>query len=197
MEFKSMEKWRVMKMFNMNEKQYKRLEKRITKRHPLEEWIIEYIAPNGERVTYFKLEFVEWLKEVYFNRKKYYLDAEIDFFEKQVARLENELDFTHIENHYEDISLYILRDVFRKGKNAIGVAVNRMEKRTGKFFRYVKDGKVMVSGEGVKWLSERYFRKNYLKRLEYNKLRLQNIKRVKHGYKELFIIPPELIFNQN
>ena len=80
MKFKSMEKWRVMQMYNMSERQYKRLEARIIKRHLNEDWIIKYLASNGEWVTYLKLELVEWLKNVYFNREKFYLDAEIDFF---------------------------------------------------------------------------------------------------------------------
>lgn len=36
MEFKSMEKWRVLQKFNMSEKQYKRLVKRLERRYPNE-----------------------------------------------------------------------------------------------------------------------------------------------------------------
>lgn len=187
MEFKSIEKWRVMQMYNMTEKQYKRLKMRVIKRHVNEEWIKEYIAQNGEWVTYLKLEFVEWLKDVYFNGDKYYLDAEIDFFKKQILRLEDELNFPHNEFEYKDISLYGLRSYFNKSKNAIGVAVNRMEKRTNQSFKYLKDGKVIISKDGVKWLSENYFRKDYLKKLEFYKLELQNVKRKRNGLKEYSI----------
>lgn len=109
MEFKSMEKWRVLKNFNLNDKQFKKIEKKMIKRHPLEFWIDERIAQNGRKVVYIKLEFVEWLKEVYFNKDKYYLDAEIKFFEKQVFRLENELNIEHYEFKYNDMSLVDLR----------------------------------------------------------------------------------------
>ena len=187
MEFKSMEKWRVMQMYNMSERQYKRLEARIIKRHLNEDWIIKYLASNGEWVTYLKLELVEWLKNVYFNREKFYLDAEIDFFKKQILRLEDELNFSHSEFEYEDIALKDLREYFNKSKNVIGVAVNRMEKRNDKSFKYIKDGKVMINKEGVKWLSEKYFRKKYLSKLEFYKLELQNVKRKRNGYKELKI----------
>lgn len=187
MEFKSMEKWRVMQMYNMSERQYKRLEARIIKRHLNEDWIIKYLASNGEWVTYLKLELVEWLKNVYFNREKFYLDAEIDFFKKQILRLEDELNFSHSEFEYEDIVLKDLREYFNKSKNVIGVAVNRMEKRNDKSFKYIKDGKVMINKEGVKWLSEKYFRKKYLSQLEFYKLELQNVKRKRNGYKELKI----------
>lgn len=188
MEFKSMEKWRVLRKFNLNEKQFKRIEKKMIKRHPLEFWIDERIAHNGQIVIYIKLEFIEWLKEVYFNKEKYYLDAEIEFFEKQVYRLENEFNIEHYEFKYEDMSLIDLRVYFNKSKNAIGVAVNRMEKRTNKSYKYTVNGIVMVSKEGVKWLTEKYFRKQYLKDLEIYKLLLQNVKRKQNGLYELLIV---------
>ena len=77
--------------------------------------------------------------------------------------------------------------VVDKSKDVIGVAVNRMEKRNDKSFKYIKDGKVMINKEGVKWLSEKYFRKKYLSQLEFYKLELQNVKRKRNGYKELKI----------
>lgn len=187
MEFKSMEKWRVLQKFKISEKQYKRLVKRLKRRHPNERWIDEHFAQNGERVVYLKLEFVEWIEEVYFNNNIFYLDAEINFFRKQILRLENELHFTHNEFEYKDISLYDLRSYFNKSKNIIGVAVNRMEKRNDKSFKYIKNGKVIINKEGVKWLSEKYFRKKYLSQLEFYKLELQNVKRKRNGYKELKI----------
>lgn len=188
MEFKSMEKWGVLQKFNMKERQYKRLVKRLERRHPNERWVDEHFAQNGERVVYLKLEFVEWIEEVYFNNNNiFYLDAEINFFRKQILRLENELHFTHNEFEYKDISLYDLRSYFNKSKNTIGVAVNRMEKRTNQSFKYLKDGKVIISKKGVKWLSENYFRKDYLKKIEFYKLELQNVKRKRNGLKEYSI----------
>ncbi len=163
MEFKSMEKWRVLQKFNMSEKQYKRLVKRLERRHPNERWIDEHFAQNGERVVYLKLELVEWIEEVYLNNNLFYLDAEIVFFKKQILRLEDELNFPHNKFEYKDISLYDLRSYFNRSKNVIGVAVNRMEKRNNQSFKYLKDGKVIISKEGVKWLSENYFREDYLK----------------------------------
>lgn len=193
MEFKSMEKWRVLQKFNMSEKQYKRLVKRLKRRHPNERWIDEHFAQNGERVVYLKLEFVEWIEEVYFNNNLFYLDAEINFFRKQILRLEGELNFPHNEFEYNDISLYDLRNYFNKSKNAIGVAVNRMVKRINQSFKYLKDGKVIIFKEGVKWLSENYFRKNYLKKLEFYKLELQNVKRNRNGLKDIIFSITRLV----
>lgn len=187
MEFKSMEKWRVLQKFNMNERQYRRLVKRLERRHPIERWIDEHFAQNGESVVYLKLELVELIEEVYSNNNVFYLDAEINFFRKQIIRLEEELNFSHNEFEYKDISLFELRSYFNKSKNTIGVAVNRMEKKTNQSFKYLKDGKVIISKEGVKWLSENYFRKDYLKKIEFYKLELQNVKRKRNGLKEYSI----------
>ena len=183
MEFKLKMKWDVLREFKLTEEQFYNISKKMIKRHPYERWIIRKLAQNGERVVYVRLEYVEWLKEVYFSNK-YYLDAEIEFFQKQVLRLEQELNISHYDFNYKDMSLVDLRKYFGKSKNAIGVSVNRMEKRNNKSYKYIKDGKVMVSKEGVKWLNEKYFRKQYLKDLEFYKIELQKRKRQLSGYPE-------------
>ena len=183
MEFKLKMKWDVLREFKLTEEQFYNISKKMIKRHPYERWIIRKLAQNGERVVYVRLEYVEWLKEVYFSNK-YYLDAEIEFFQKQVLRLEQELNISHYDFNYKDMSLVDLREYFGKSKNAIGVAVNRMEKRNNKSYKYIKDGKVMISKEGVKWLNEKYFRKQYLKDLEFYKIELQKRKRQLSGYPE-------------
>ena len=183
MEFKLKMKWDVLREFKLTEEQFYNISKKMIKRHPYERWIIRKLAQNGERVVYVRLEYVEWLKEVYFSNK-YYLDAEIEFFQKQVLRLEQELNISHYDFNYKDMSLVDLRKYFGKSKNAIGVSVNRMEKRNNKSYKYIKDGKVMISKEGVKWLNEKYFRKQYLKDLEFYKIELQKRKRQLSGYPE-------------
>lgn len=183
MEFKLKMKWDVLREFKLTEEQFYNISKKMIKRHPYERWIIRKLAQNGERVVYVRVEYVEWLKEVYFSNK-YYLDAEIEFFQKQVLRLEQELNISHYDFNYKDMSLVDLREYFGKSKNAIGVAVNRMEKRSNKSYKYIKDGKVIISKEGVKWLNEKYFRKQYLKDLEFYKIELQKRKRQLSGYPE-------------
>ena len=183
MEFKLRMKQDVLRQFNLTEEQFYNISKKMIMRHPFERWIIKRLAQNGQQVVYVRLEYVHWLSEVYFSNK-YYLDAEIEFFQKQVLRLENELNISHYEFNYEDMSLIDLREYFGKSKSVIGVAVNRMEKRNNKSYKYIKDGRVMISKEGVKWLNEKYFRKQYLKDLEFYKIELQKRKRKMNGYPE-------------
>lgn len=181
MEFKSVEKWRVQKDLNLTEVQLEKIIHRMIKRHPLENWVITRRANNGEKVVYLKLEFVNWLKEVYFNKEKYYLDLDIDFFERQILRLEEELNISHFNFDYPNQSLKDLRSYFNKSKNVIGVAVNKMNKQTNSSYKYIEDGKVMISKEGVKWLAEKYFRRAYLKDIENYKLELQKRKMQLYG----------------
>ncbi len=82
------------------------------------------------------------------------------------------------------MSLIKLKEYFGKSKSAIAVAINRMEKRNDKSYKYVKEGRVIISKEGVKWLNEKYYRKQYLKDIEFYKIELQKIKRKMNGYLE-------------
>ena len=45
-----------------------------------------------------------------------------------------------------------------------------MELKNNKSFKYIDNGIVMISKDGIKWLTEKYFRKAYLKDLEIRKL---------------------------
>ena len=176
MEFKSLEKWRVQKNLSITEKQLDLAIDRMIKRHPLENWIQKRIANNGEVNVYLKLEFVNWLNEVYFS-KEYYLDAEIRFFEKQISRLEEELNISHKELDVKDMSPKELSIYFDKSINTVHKGIERMRKRAGIEPDWFKNGRIIVPKEGVIWLSKNYFRKAYLNEIELYKLELQKYKR--------------------
>lgn len=176
MEFKAQEKWRVQQNLKMSEKQLDIAIKKMIKRHPKENWIDERVASNGQKVVYLKLEFVEWLKNVYSNEEKYYLDLDIDFFRKQILRLEDELSIPHKEIEYKAMTVRELSKYFNKSINTIYVSLTRMRKSNIEC-SYLSDGRLLIPIEGVKWLSENYFRSSYLENLELYKLRLQDEKR--------------------
>jgi len=56
------------------------------------------------------------------------------------------------------------------------VAVHRMQKEFPYPNKFVSAGMIFVKAEGVKWLHENYFRRDYLKELEEYKWMLQNQK---------------------
>lgn len=177
MEFKSQEKWRVQKKFSLTEEELDLAIRRMIKRHPYENWIHERIESNGERVVYLKVEFINWLEDVYFNKDKYYLDADIDFFRRQVVRLESELSIPHKEFNYQAMTVRELCDYFDKSLSAVYMAIRRLRQSVSFPKNFQDDGKLIIPPEGVRWLSENYFRKAYLKELEFYKLELQKIKR--------------------
>jgi len=61
------------------------------------------------------------------------------------------------------------------------MAIGRMRKTTNITIAYDEEGKIIVPKEGVKWLHENYFRKDFLKSLELYKLKLQQQKRELYG----------------
>lgn len=180
MEFKSIEKWRVQKNFSLSEKQLDLAIKRMMKRHPYESWVINRIARNGKEVCYLKMEFVNWLSEVYFN-KEFYLDTEIKFFEKQIERLEEELKIPHKNFIEEEMTVRELCGFFDKNIDTIYKSIERLKLKTDAEIKYLSDGKIVVSKEGVEWLYKNYFRKAYLFNLEMYKLELQKHKRKIYG----------------
>lgn len=178
MEFQMMEKWRVQKLLKLSERQINKAIKVMSRRHPFEKWVFTKCSSNGERIIYLRLEFVKWIEEVYLKKNKYYLDLEINFYKKQINRLEKELSLQHRESQYNDMPLTELPKFFDKRKSTINVALNHLLKVHPEY-KYYKDDMTMISFEGVKWLNEKYFRRAYLEELEIYKLELQKYKRKK------------------
>jgi len=177
MDSKMQDKWNVQKKFSKTEKQLDRAIKKMEQRHPLEDWIITRISAAEDPITYLKLEAVQWLEEVYYNSSGFYLDLEINFFEKQIARLETELNLIHQKEKYSEASANELMIRFNKNKNAILKGVQNMTGKLGGDEKHYQGKEVIVSAIGVEWLDKNYFRKNYLKNLELYKLELQRIKK--------------------
>lgn len=180
MEFKLQEKWRVEQELSLSPSQMDKAIKRMIKRHPYESWVQVKYSLNGEKITYLRLEFVEWLKEVYLKRKPYYLDLEIKFFQKQINRLEKELNITSRKIKYKDMTIKELCSFFSKGQKTIWSSVSRMCKYYDASLKYIKNKKTYVSSSGVKWLNENYFRNEYMTDLELYKIELQKKKREIH-----------------
>lgn len=155
----------VQEMFSLTTKQFGRIMRNIERRHPLDSWIKRIKENNKERV-YIKQECVDWLKEVYFNKEEHYLISEIRFYKKKIFDLENELGIDHKRNKYESFSLRFLPYLFGKSVSSIHVALYRMKQVFPYPITFENDGVICVKEEGVKWLYENYFKRDYLKELE-------------------------------
>ena len=165
----------VEKRFSLTRKQLNRIADHIKKRHPLETWTCsKYVGRKREMII--NEECIEWLEEVYFNKSKYYLELEIDFYKKQIKQLEQELNISPKENEYYDMSMAYMRYSLPKSKSAIEVAVHRLQKNFPYSIKYSKHNGVVIKQEGVKWLFEHYWRKEFLILLESYKHKLENMK---------------------
>lgn len=164
----------VEKRFSLTRKQLNRIADHIKKRHPLETWTCSNYS-KGKREMIINEECVEWLEDVYFNKSKYYLELEIDFYKKQIKKLEQELNISSKENEYNDMSMAYMRYYLPKSKSAIEVAVHRLQKQFPYSTKYLKNGHVVIRQEGVQWLFEHYWRKEFLILLESYKHKLENM----------------------
>ena len=152
----------------VSKKQMDKAIKVMEKYHYFENWIKYRLGPTN-LIVLFNLEFVNWLKEVYFYKDGFFLDREIHFLNARIKDLENELDISHYERVYPCLNVKELQEYFGKSKSSILKAIERMNKKIDcKCYKY---GKLYITPTGVKWLDQNYYRKSYLKELlKYKKL---------------------------
>lgn len=165
----------VLRRLNISEEELFRVLENAKRRHPYEHWIWERTAQNGQLIININVECVLWLEEVYYNNSKYYLDLEIDFFEKRVKDLEEQLNVEPKEKQYKDMNVSEIMKYFWKTRNSVDVAIHKMVKVLGKDVRYRKDNKVVIKDYGIKWLDQKYYRLSYLNYLENYKLKLDEL----------------------
>lgn len=152
----------------VSKKQMDKAIKVMEKYHYFENWIKYRLGPTN-LIVLFNLEFVDWLKEVYFNKNGFFLDREIRFLNARIKDLEKELDNSHYEKIYSYLNVRELQKYFGKSNSSILKAIERMNKKID--CKYYKDGKLYIIPTGVKWLDQNYYRKSYLKELlKYKKL---------------------------
>ena len=164
--------YEIQRELGYNNTKFKRLITVIKKRHPYQKWIKYEYAKNGQVNLIINAECKRWLDEVYFNKSKFYLDLEIDFFERRIKELEMQLKLPHKEKIYKDMSIPEIMLMNNKTRDSVDVAIHKMTKKLGSNVKYKKDGVVKIKSYGVKWLYEKYFRHKYLTELEREKIRL-------------------------
>ena len=170
---KFQDRWYVEKELNLTTKQLDRIIQKMQQRHPAENWIYVREPNNNQRTEYCSLEFVEWIKEVYLRKDKYYLDLEIDFYEKLIRKLEDALNISHNEIDYSDMSKKEMMEFFNKNLKSIDMAISKMCHRYNKDMKYIEDDIIFIKAAGIKYINEKYYRKSYLKYLENLKRKLE------------------------
>ena len=127
----------------------------MEKKHPYCRWKSEKIRSKR---YYILIEGFYWLIYVYFQNEKSQVDADIDFFLKRI--------FT------KDMSIDELVIFFNRKYRTIEKAIIKMIKATDKNYRYRKNGRFIISKEGIEWLCKNCFKQKYLEMLEQYKMEL-------------------------
>lgn len=151
----------------------------MLKKHPTCRWRSEKVKSR----KYFILdEGYAWLLQVYFNKEKSLIDADVDFFEDRIIQYEELLGLEHDENWWnEDMDIKQLCEYFDKKDITVRKAVKKMCDNGFEQYKFLVDGKVVISSKGIEWICKNVFKQKYLKLLEKYKMELTE-KYIEAGY---------------
>ena len=130
--------------------------------------------------SYILIEGYYWLKYVYFNNEKKLIDADIDFFEERIKSYEKLLKVEPKKLFERDMNIEELSYYFNRKYETVEKAIWKMIKVDSNY-RYVANNKIIITKEGIEWLSKKCFEYKYLELLENYKMELTE-KYIKAGY---------------
>ena len=151
----------------------------MLEKHTTCRWRSEKIR---SRKYFILIEGYYWLSNVYFQKEKSLIDADINFFEDRIKQHEELLQIGHEENWWnENMDIKQLCKYFNREDVTIRKAIKRMCDSGLSEYKYSIDGKVVISCKGVEWICKNVFKQKYLKLLEKKKMELTK-KYIKAGY---------------
>ena len=160
----------------------------MIKKHPTCRWRSEKVK---SRKYFILIEGYEWLKRVYFQKEKSLTSADVDFFETRIKLYEDFLKVEHNENWWnEDMDVKQLCKYFNRKDITVRKAIKKMCDNGFEQYKFLVDGKVVISSKGVEWICKNLFKQKYLKLLEKYKMELTE-KYIEAGY------PYDIFFGRN
>lgn len=151
----------------------------MLEKHPTCRWRSEKIR---SRKYFILIEGYYWLLNVYFQKEKALIDADIIFFEDRIKQYEELLKVEKNQNWWNEVmNIKQLCKYFDRKEITIRKAIKRMCDSGLSEYKYSIDGKVVISCKGVEWLCKNVFKQKYLKLLEKKKMELTE-KYIKSGY---------------
>ena len=150
----------------------------MEKKHPSCRWKSEKLKSKR---YYILIEGFYWLIYVYFQNEKMQIDADIEFFLLRIKQYQEELKVQEKNLFNKDMSMDELVSFFKRKYRTIEKAVIKMLRVAGENYRYKKDGKFIISKEGIEWLCKNCFKQKYLEILEQYKMELTEIY-IANGY---------------
>lgn len=151
----------------------------MIKKHPTCRWRSEKVRSRKYFVLF---EGYLWLRYVYFQNEKKQIDADIDFFKMRIGAYEELLKVEHNENWWnEDMDIKQLCDYFNRKDITIRKAIKKMCKSGFEGYKFLVNGKVVISSKGVEWICKNVFKQKYSELLEKYKMELTE-KYIEAGY---------------
>ena len=151
----------------------------MIKKHPSCRWRSERVKNK----KYFVLiEGYYWLLNVYFQKERSLIDADVNFFEERIKQYEDLLKIEHNDNWWnEDMDIKQLEKYFDKTDSSIRKAIKEMCDSGFEEYKFLVNNKVIISKEGVEWICKNVFKQKYLELLENYKMKLTELY-IKAGY---------------
>lgn len=151
----------------------------MIKKHPTCRWRSEKIK---SRKYFVLVEGYYWLTQVYFQKEKPLIDADIDFFKLRIKQYEELLKIEHNENWWnEDMEIKQLCKYFNREDITVRKAIKKMCNSGLGEYKLLVNNKVVISSKGVKWICKNVFKQKYLELLEKYKMELTEMY-IKAGY---------------
>ena len=145
----------------------------MLKKHPTCRWRSEKIR---SRKYFILIEGYYWLLNVYFQKEKSLIDADINFFEDRIKQYEELLKVEKNKNWWdEDMDIKQLCKYFDRKEITIRKTIKKMCDNGFGQYKFLINDKVVISSKGVEWLSKNVFKKKYLELLEKYKMELTEL----------------------
>ena len=151
----------------------------MLEKHPTCRWRSEKIK---SRKYFILTEGYYWLLNVYFQKEKSLIDADINFFEDRIKQYKELLKVENNKNWWnEDMEIKQLCKYFDKKEITIRKAIKKMYDSWFENNKFLINNKVVISSKGVEWLCKNVFKKKYLELLEKYKMELTELY-IERGY---------------
>lgn len=145
----------------------------MIKKHPTCRWRSEKIR---SRKYFVLIEGYYWLTQVYFQKEKSLIDADIDFFEFRIKQYEELLKVDHNENwRTEDMNIKQLCRYFDRKDITVRKAIKKMCDSGLEEYKFLVDNKVVIFKEGVEWICKNVFKQKHMELLEKYKMELTEL----------------------
>jgi len=144
----------------------------MLKKHPTCRWRSQKYKSKR---YYILIEGFYWLISVYFQTEKKQIDADIEFFLNRIKQYEELLKINSKELFVKDIYVKDLATFFNRENRTVEKAIIKMLKATDEDYRYLENGKYVISSKGIEWLCKNCFKQKYLEILEQYKMELTEL----------------------